>query len=369
MTFVCSRTVGLRTPLWVLLVLLGMGLSVRAQDPGSTPVELSVPKAETATPTNTNRSNTRQTRLTELEERLSKVFDFFRVDDSLSGMPTFRAPARPTTVVKPTPSSGNTGDLNNDWLQEDIFPDLPGFAKDTKRSEDSPDPGNADFQDQKSTLLDSLRGDDWLVKGTMGETFWEIPVLPNRNESDRTPWDAGNRFKGASEERKSEEDLRSRLDGLLGRSGRTVSPLDVPDYRSLNSGSLDPFNSGPAWQREAQNQRRDEYRELLGMNPKPAVESTKLAPLNGSFSSTMGGADRSYLNGTPSGLNSRSGSPNSLYPVRSPERESIYSSSPYTPQRPSVTDPLELEPQTSPNTLSPERRVSSPLYQAPRRQF
>ena len=70
------------------------------QQQGSRPIEFSDPKDPSALATNDHEFGSERRRLTDLEDRLSKVFRFFDAEDSMSGAPALRMPRRAPTVVR-----------------------------------------------------------------------------------------------------------------------------------------------------------------------------------------------------------------------------------------------------------------------------
>jgi len=202
----------------------------------------------------------------------------------------------------------------------------------------------------------------------MGEAFWEIPVIGNKSTDDQVTWDAFGSHATDQKEPAVGEDFESRLQNFLSKNSRTESRFGLPDRTHSNAGRLEAFQLDQTFKKDALDQRRENYRNLLGLNSKQVVVPVSdLSAFNGG-GQTSAGTYPSYLPTTKPSPTARNLTGNSLHPVRSSERESFYQGSSYTPQRPSVFDTIGVEAPAAPS-LAPEKRVSSPFYQPPKRQF
>jgi hypothetical protein len=357
----CRRTIALT----LLVLLTGLPYSGPAQRTDSRPIEFSEPRENKSTRTNSGEFGSERRRLSDLEDRLSKTFDFFQFEDSLSGSPAFTTPRR--TVVSPkNPKTSVKPSKAEDWLTANpLDEDLPAELFSADRFSELAAP---DQQQDRSTLLDSLRGEDWLVRGTMGATFWEIPVVQTKAANEQVPWDSFGQRPVAQKERGADEDFESRLQNFLSRTSGAESRFELPDRKFPTARNLEPFAPDQTFRRGGLDQRREEYRDLVGLNTKPAsIPAPAGSGLYGG-SQTGPGTYPSYLQASRPASTATTLTGSSLHPVRSSERESLYPGSPYAPQRPSVLDTLDIEPQATPS-VAPENRVSSPFYQPPRRQF
>jgi hypothetical protein len=234
-------------------------------------------------------------------------------------------------------------------------------------SNDSVNSSGKDRPRESSSTLESLRGEDWLVRGALGEAFWDVPLVADRNqpstETQRTPLRLGSETKDFT----SINTYSSRGEAFTLSPKQLDSRLSIPDPGLSTTVAADVFELGEFSSKTTASQRRDDYRQLIGMGPQP-VPSLSTAPINRSYVGIPSEAYPSYTPPKSSGSPSRTESPNSLYPTRSTDRTILYPSAPVAPQRPSVFDTLEADTYATPPT-TPDKRLSDPFYQPSRRQF
>jgi len=346
------------------LLLYGWVWHAHAQDRGSRPIEFSEPRTGADAPTNDQNFGSERRRLTDLEDRLSKTFSFFEFEDSMSGAPAPRAPRRAPVAAKPSKRSGFLVD-EKDWA----FSDPLSSLKDADQEEAYGDhllPGeNGDSRSaqREANLLNSLRGDDWLVNGAERETFWEMsPASSGRDPNEAGLLNGHNEQADQTFDAASDEDLWPRLERLLGAKDSTISVPETRDserrsFVDAEPGAWDPFL------RQRRETRTEQYRALVGFGVND--------PLNGSMvngAPELSGNDVSRYGPTPLTMEGFGGgrSRQSLQPVMSAGRSSLTPTAPAAPSRTTVFDSLEVEP---PLSSAPASTVSKPFYQRPQRQF
>ena len=334
-----------------------------AQSRGARPIEFSEPRDKRGQATNDQQFGAERRRLTDLEDRLSKTFNFFDFEDSMSGAPAPRMPRRVPVVPKQAKPSGLLTD-GEDWAVSPGMSTLDDMENEENRADHPFDPDTRDdYRPKEADLLNSLKSEDWLVNATMSEGFWEMPLVARQDPTERPPWESSLQQDISSFDSRKTEDLRPRLEGLLGRNEHMESPFGNRDGGNRSFSGENAYELGRASQARVDT-RRDEYRALLGMEVKPET-SQSLAI------TTPGSSGRRYDSFEASSqvfANPDSRSQRSLYPVRSADRSSLYPTAPTAPQRPSLLDPIEVE-RASNSAPPPASAVSNPFYEPPRRQF
>jgi hypothetical protein len=277
------------------------------------------------------------------------------------------APRRTVTLPKkPAKSSGFFND-RDDW----VFSDPLDKFKDLL---DEEDPGRDPLKQTESDpvkkgaeeLLHSLKTDDWLVKGTLGENFWEVPLVgtqrameerdsadPSRNEEVR-PFSLG-----------SGDDIRPRLEQVFGKAISRSAFMDREGAgRAYTDGS--GYELGRPKQ-SVSDARRDEYRALMGFGTRSEEGNPLAAP-------TMVTPASPRLQPFPTGFGSKplqAETPQPLHAVSPPAWESLYPRSPIAPAaplNPSALDPVGVEPALN-SARAPSSVLGNPFYQPPQRQF
>lgn len=345
----------------LLLFFCSGGLSL-GQRPDSRPIEFSEPRDEGGQATNDQGFGSERRRLTDLEDRLSKTFNFFDSADSFSGAPAPRMPRRVSAPVSRRKSPG----LFESGKERDASDPLSRLRE--LLESDGPmdvllDTGEGDAGDKtEPDLLDSLKNDDWLVRGTLDDTFWGIPLEAEKKANEAAteqPFQDQNRL---SFEPGPEDQFRSQLDSYLGRKKPQPSPFATGESGPALFVSGDEFEFGQA-SRKASDARREEYRALLGFGVNPQVNPSAEAVVS---SSPGPGA---YTPPPARAFNTREyPSARSLHPVLAADRTSLYPTAPMAPQRPSVFDPIEVDASVAPASAGAGLR-GSPFYEPPRRQF
>jgi len=346
-------------------VIAGAG---HAQGGDSRPIEFSEPRGADASATNDQRVGAERRRLTDLEDRLSKTFNFFESGDSFGGasapqpVPQRRAPV----ATKQRPRSAGFFGEEGDWVFSDPLQKFKVLLEEDEESKEvdggfggeNDGPGPVD-------LLESLKTDDWLVKGTLGENFWEMQV-PGSGGGDAplavaiSKSDGHNQFSAPT----SAEDLRPRLEGVFGMTPHR------PGSSSGLEHAREAFADGAAYElgqlsRPADQMRREQYRALLGLSTE-AVKDPLAAP---GYDPSPGGfnpsnpfrsnpfARDSIQVASPSGLSSV----DSMYP-QAP-------SMPVAPAVPGFSEPAGLDPVFEGSTHTRPGVLADPFYRMPQRGY
>ena len=357
------------TNLGAVVLCICVVATAAAQQRGSRPIEFSEPKDGSIKATNRQDLGSQGRRLSHLEDDLSKTFNFFQLEDSMGGSSSLRPPARGQVLPRQTKSTGLSGN-KLDWLQEDSrfalpkFDDTKLFDVDAKTDGQSRQPGS-----EKSTLLETMRGEDWLLRGTMGNTFFEIPITSQNEANQRAPWEMPFSGRQPSADANEEGTLGSKLDQLVRGNPASSDPgFNKPSLRPGQDRSRELYDFGQPMRMTLQDRRRETFKDLLGMAPTAGVR-----PAQPSAVDRM--APRDPLASTPAYLPSTSlhgarktSEADSLQPVGWADRGTLYAPIAVTTPRPSVLDPIEVEPasRTTPQSGS---GLSSPLYQRPQRSY
>ena len=342
-----------------MVVLLGG--SAWAQSQGSRPIEFSEPRDKSGQATNDQKFGNDRRRLKDLEDRLSKTFNFFESSDSLGGAP---APRLPRRAPVPAKRSQNSGIFDTEEQREDTDPlarlrqllESEGLLESSLDSEDS-----ATSPEAEPDLLEALKSDDWLSRGMLDETFWGTPLETEDKPNEDSPWETAKDSQNEVFKPNNFNDLRPRLEGFLDQSSANQSAF------ATRSSGFSSFTGGNAFElgrpsRTVTDTRRDEYRNLLGMGISKSPNQTATSINTGTVSS-------GYTPPTASSMGVRRESQQSMYPVRGGyDRTSLYPTAPTAPKRPSVFDPIEVE--VPAKNVSPSANLlANPFYEQPQRQF
>jgi hypothetical protein len=339
-------------------------VSGNAQREASRPIEFSEPRNKGGQSTNDQQFSGGKRRLIDLEERLSKTFNFFDPGDSMGGAPAPQLPRRSRVPAKRSKSAGifDTEDTRDD---SDPLARLRELLESDGSAAQSIDSDMNDRQEpSEPNLLESLKNDNWLVNSITDDAFWGLPLEAEEKRDGATPWQTPQESGMDSFKTAQEVDYRSQMQGFLGRNPANRSSFETIKQGSPSFRENDPYELGQPM-RTAMDARRDNYRALLGLE---AISSTResarviTAPPQSSRYGNLGVA--------PQGM--RSGTPQSLQPVGPigsvSDRTYLQPTAPTAPQKPSVFDPIDIN--ATPGAVSPAASViANPFYEQPRRQF
>lgn len=340
-----------------------------AQSRDSKPIKFSKPRDNGDPPASSEEFSPEKRRLTDLEESLSKTFNFLDFEDSMSGAPAPRALRRVIAPKQPS-TSGLLEDEN--WMLSDSLSKLRDSMRDEEGFIDGPfDLGQReDYVPKGANFLNSLRSEDWLVNAARDETYWEKQTLNSPEANKRSSAELSTPQVINPFNMSPAEPLRPRLEGLLGRSEHPELYFRERDVAARPFIGGNDYELGqPVKSRSAV--RHDEYRALLGLAAKDATVRQPKKVVTDSP-----GFERNSLTTSPFSSSTRTGgsprndSRRSLYGygVPSEERSSLYPAAPTAPQKPSVLDSFEIGQPTS-TTPTPAGVITSPFYQPPQRQF
>lgn len=366
---VASPPAGFKPLRFVVTLLLCLGSSAPLQAEGARPIEFSEPRDPTGRSTNSENPATERRRLTDLEDRLSKTFDFLEFEDSLSGLPnTSPSPVRrvpnPARPAKPL----NFWEQVEEWSLIDKSRQPEGWDTETGDRERSFGIGERGTKaSREKNLLESLRSEDWLVRGSMSASFWEMPLIPRLDSP------ANNAPSGIPEGRDSLP-----LDRIQSAAVNPTRDLSAgwQSGPNITTGSRDRKEQAPDWSpplgpgavaRRETEVNVDAYRNLLGMGSIPTRAPADLT--SEVYRSIPGGMGVVPPPTAPSlGFEPGRLQGSSLQPLRPVDRALLAPIAPVAPSRPTVFD--ALQPETELEAASkPWGNVSRPFYEAPRRRF
>jgi len=347
----------------VVALLLVSSLRSHAQRQGSRPIEFSQPRDKGTQHTNSQEFGAERRRLTDLEDRLSKTFNFFDVEDSMSGAPAPR-PVRRARVVSTRPKPKSLFEEDDHLSSSDPLARLRDLMESEGSVADELDPSSPmDPSDDGLNLLESLKADDWLVKGTMSESFWEMPLVSNPGSDEFSPNEDEPSSYSPPQNWGADNGVNPQLEDLMGRDRSRISPFGNRQAGGHPFSGGDGFGLGQP-PHSTIDGRRSEYRAFSGLadqtDPRQAIVPTtswNSSPLPDQHAPT------SVTRG-----NVQAKSRPSLYPMRQANHDSLYPTAPTAPQRPSVFDPIEVEQPVS-SASAPASVLSDPFYRAPQRQF
>ena len=375
----CRRLLG------VGFFLVLSGSLVLGQDGGSRPIEYSEPRGF-ETPSATPREPKKKPgERTNIDEDLPKRFESFDFGDSLSGVASFQPPPRTQPVNRTTRAKGDK-DKNDPWTEAEYLSEFDNRPEDLllKDPNESSESEENTKEEERGRMLDSLRGEDWLVRGTMGETFWQVNGNKEKDGgSSYVPWDTmlANADSTDKIKRDELESFSPQLEGFLGQPVESISmfgypnsgaPTFAPGYNSSSSSS-----GLRSWESSRTSNNKEGYRDLIGLpaQTRPDYSSTFQNFGDDGFSRRTSPAiapaytpptfSSPNIVGAPSGLGNSSGS---LQPVRTPDWNSLFNSSPGGAKSFNGFETPDLSVPSGPSS-SPDRGwMSNPLYQPPRRQ-
>jgi len=366
-----------RLVLGVTLILVAVGPSAVAQSGGSRPIEFSAPRGVEESSTNSLRFRSSLRGSGNLDEELSKRFDFFDLENSLSGVSAFRPAARPQTIVRQSRNANNVNGESS-WLTHESLnggtdgskSNLPFDSTDSKDSEQAA----VNDEDDRAKMLDSLRGEDWLVRGTMGDTFWAAPIPQDKEKGAQKLWEIG--LSADSEgglQVQEKDEFRPPLEGLFGQTIEPPQTFEIQDNRPSRLVRNDETrNFGQGFRRSDDSNNRDAFRELIGLEARPSQDYSTTFPnsmhdglANGSAPTFAPSYTQPALSGVPTGF----GTPQSSFqPVRPPDWNSMFQSPQGIQNRPNSLQSFDPVAPSNPSSSS-DKGLSNPFYQPPRRQY
>jgi len=346
-----------------LCVLLAAG-TLPAQTPyGTRPIEFSEPRGEKAPITNAQTIGSERSSLSRLEERLSSTFDVFKLGDSMSGAPAAPPLPRPRVVVpRQTDKGSGLFDEDKDWLLGDLLGDSKEPSIFQSLLEGRKDAGRGDRLDglgESPNPLDNLRGDNWLLRGIWGDSYWNKTPGPDLTGTLRPGDNAFQPFEALPATDPMAGSGASQLEGVMGMNRPAANLFGISDAQEMTGERDFGTRLASPFSRDY-NQRRDAYRSLLGMEPRlaPATPNPFDTPNSG------GSLPQTTRPSTPAFSQPAQGW-NTQAPTA--PRRSFYSDLLAPPKPPTATP--SLEPVQDWNTPPTRSRPANPFIEPPRRGF
>jgi len=329
----------------VLVISLTAGVAPISRAQGARPIEFSETRDGS---TNAPDPGAGRSRLDSLESQISKSFDFLNSDESLRGAsaPLPRVPVR-TPAARQLVKKPGLFDDDEEWVRSDPLRGLD--------SESDGDEWGLPDRTARPGSRSNLPEGRWFRQSELGDEFWELSANADAPPSSRVL--------------PAKEDLvvampkpQPFLEDLFGFESKSRPPTTADFDR------LDPLAPGyRASSRPGPDARHEQYRQLLGMAPPPALTPA----LKSSPGQTAAGgwqfAPSQSSEWAPAPWSSP-GETRSLSPVRMAEDRPLLPLTPMGPQRPTVHNLDDWDANATGPTPSPSP-TTSPFQSPVRRGF